>query len=154
MAKIEIFTGDIAESGVKAVIRNTCLPGGEEDQKALEAVQTDLFVEGPDWNKENRMRAAELYQCCLLLLSEAKEKGLEELNIAGLSSGEYRSELFQAASQELRAVKEHSMKEELPRVVRFVCGKDEIANMYKTAYNYWLADDHDTRMDVPHHHEE
>ena len=96
---------------------------------------------------------SELYEKHLGILKEAAEKGEEEINIAGAEAGENRSKLFQTATQGLMAAKWHGNNYELPAVIRFVCGSEEAANMYKTAYNYWIADDHDKRMEVPHHHD-
>ena len=151
MASIEIFTGNIADSACKAIIKNTCLPGGEEELAVLEQLEADFTADGPEWTEENIAKGKDLYDCYLAILSEAAARGTEEVDFAAIPAEECKSDLFGAATQAMRAIKEHQTGSDLPKVIRFVCRQDEVTNMYKTAYNYWLAIDHDSRMEVPHH---
>ena len=153
MINVEVKTGNIAGSGCAAIIDRTFLPGGEEELKAYEAADAVIRVEGPEWTEENKTKGAEFYRAVLSVLEEARDRGLKEIDITSAAAGESGSELFLAATQAMTAVKYHMTENELPETVRFICPREEVTNMYKTAYNYWLAIDHDSRMEVPHRHD-
>ena len=150
---LDVIIGDIRESENAALIKNTVLEGGEEIAKTLEGFEPALSVEGPEWTKENASKTKELFAAARELFTEACEKQVETLDLAALPSGDSGSELFQAASDILRAYDAHIKENELPKQLRIIC-TDEYANkMYRMAFNYWFAIDHDSRLEVEHEHE-
>ena len=150
---LDVIIGDIRNSENSAVIAGTVLEGGEEAAKALAGFEPAFSVDGPVWTKENGSRTKELYAAAASLFEKACKKQVKTLDLAALPSGDAGSELFQAASDILRAYNDHMRENEYPEKLTIVC-TDEYGNkMYRMAYNYWFAVDHDTRLEVEHEHE-
>ncbi len=150
---LDVIIGDIKEFENAAVITNTVLAGGEEAASALEGFEPEITAAGPVWKKENESRTKELYEAAKDIYEQASEKQIKVLDLAALPSGDAGSDLFQAATDILRAYDVHIKEHEYPKQLRIVCTDEYSNKMYRMAYNYWFAMDHDTRLEVEHEHE-
>jgi O-acetyl-ADP-ribose deacetylase (regulator of RNase III) len=86
---------------------------------------------------------ASCYRACLTL---AAEHGIQSVDFSSISTGVYGYPLPQAAPVALKAIMDFLSGHETPRQVRMVCHREEIAAVYRRAWNTWYAESKEDRM--------
>jgi len=105
-----------------------------------------LHTPGPIWQGGGANEAALLASCYRSCLELAAEKGLESVDFSSISTGVYGYPLSQAATVALKAIMTFLADHDLPKQVRMVCHREEIAAVYRQVWNLWYAESKADRM--------
>lgn len=105
-----------------------------------------IHTPGPIWQGGNANEAALLASCYCSCLELAAAHGLERVDFPSISTGVYGYPLHQAATVALKAIMDFLAEHDLPRQVRMICRREEIAAVYRQVWNFWYAESKADRM--------
>lgn len=105
-----------------------------------------LHTPGPIWQGGGHGEAALLASCYRACLTLAEAHGIQTVDFPSISTGVYGYPLTLAAPVALKAIMDFLADHALPRRVRMVCRREEIAAVYRQAWNLWYAESREDRL--------
>ena len=105
-----------------------------------------IHTVGPIWQGGEHGEAAALAACYRNCLALARAQGIESVDFPSISTGVYGYPLPQAATVALRTIVDFLSEHALPKRVRMVCHREEIAAAYRQTWNLWYASTKEERL--------
>ena len=105
-----------------------------------------LHTPGPIWRGGAHGEAELLASCYRSCLTLAAEYGIRSVDFSSISTGVYGYPLEQAAAVALGVIVPFLEEHPLPRQVRMVCHREEIAAVYRRTWNLWYAGTREERL--------
>ena len=105
-----------------------------------------IHTPGPIWRGGARGEPELLAACYRSCLTLAAERGIQTLDFSSISTGVYGYPLEQAAAVALGVIVPFLEEHPLPRQVRMVCHREEIAAVYRRTWNLWYAGTREDRL--------